>query len=109
MIFFIEVGPHVFEKSGRQTHTQTDRQTDRQTRQLYIYRYSLSQEKANPRRFIDNLCYNQNMPIKLVLPDLSVTHAMPHKCMEFFSINTQNKSARGIFGKKLVNILLYAI
>ena len=30
---FMEIGPHVFEKSGRQTDTQTDRQT----RQLYIY------------------------------------------------------------------------
>ena len=32
----MEIGPHVFEKSGRQTHRQTDRQTDRQTATLYI-------------------------------------------------------------------------
>ena len=31
---FTEIGPYVFEKSGRQTH----RHTDKQTRQLYIYR-----------------------------------------------------------------------
>jgi len=34
---FMEIGPHVFEKSGMQTHRQTDK--NRQTRQLYIYIY----------------------------------------------------------------------
>jgi len=31
---FMEIGPHVFEKSGR--HTDTHTHTHRQTRQLYV-------------------------------------------------------------------------
>jgi len=42
---FIEIGPHVFEKSGRQTDTHTHPQTDAAT--LYIEDYSQLKMIAN--------------------------------------------------------------